>query len=105
MLCQAAAQASKMERTLTLYFKYKDFSGKIGEYEAFATAVVNANDNDDDDVKRTNDWFTHIMELKIKSDPEVAGVYISEEVKQLTKKDLKTVKAGNVVMLNKESKK
>ena len=64
-------------------------------------AVVNA--KDDDEVKRTNDWFTHIMELKIKSDPEVAGVYISDEVKQLTKEDLKTVKANNVVMLNKES--
>ena len=34
-----------MDRTLTLYFKYKDLSGKIGEYEVFATAVVNANDN------------------------------------------------------------
>jgi hypothetical protein len=45
------------------------------------------------------------MELKIKSDSEVAGVYISDEVKQLTKGDLKTVKAGNVVMLNKESEK
>ena len=91
----------RMERTLTLYFKYKDLSGTIGEYEAFATAIVNANDNDE--VKRTNDWFTHIMELKIKSDPEVAGVYISDEVKQLTKEDLKTVKANNVVTLNKES--
>ena len=93
----------KMDRTLTLYFKYKDLSGKIGEYEAFATAIVNANDNDE--VKRTNDWFTRIMELKIKSDPEVAGVYISDEVKQLTKEDLKTVKANNVVTLNKESDK
>ena len=92
-----------MERTLTLFFKYKDLSGTIGEYEAFATAIVNANDNDE--VKRTNDWFTHIMELKIKSDPEVAGVYISDEVKQLTKEDLKTVKANNVVTLNKESDK
>jgi hypothetical protein len=92
-----------MERTLTLYFKYKYFGSVISEYEAFATAVVNANDNDE--IKRTNDWFTHIMELKIKSDSEVAGVYISDEVKQLTKGDLKTVKAGNVVMLNKESEK
>tara|TARA_B100000809_G_C15081868_1_gene509938 strand:+ start:71 stop:349 length:279 start_codon:yes stop_codon:yes gene_type:complete len=90
-----------MERTLTLYFKYKDLSGKVGEYEVFATAVVNATDNDE--VKKTNDWFTRIMELKIKSDPEVAGVYISDEVKQLTKEDLKTVTASNVVMLNKES--
>ena len=86
-----------MDRTLTLYFKYKDLSGKIGEYEVFATAVVNANDNDE--FKQTNDWFTRIMELKIKSDPEVAGVYISDEVKQLTKKDLKTVKANNVLPL------
>ena len=86
-----------MDRTLTLYFKYKDLSGTIGEYEAFATAIVNANDNDE--VKRTNDWFTRIMELKIKSDPEVAGVYISDEVKQLSKKDLKTVKANNVLPL------
>ena len=39
------------------------------------------------------------MELKIKSDPEVAGVYISDEVKQLTKEDLKTVKANNVLPL------
>ena len=92
-----------MERTLTLYFKYKDLSGKVGEYEVFATAVVNATDNDE--VKKTNDWFTRIMELKIKSDPEVAGVYISDEVKQLTKEDLKTVTASNVVMLNKESEK
>ena len=30
-----------MEKTLTLYFKYKDLSGKVGEYEVFATAVVN----------------------------------------------------------------
>ena len=66
-------------------------------------SIVNANDNDE--CKRTNDWFTHIMELKIKSDPEVAGVYISDEVKQLTKEDLKTVTASNVVMLNKESEK
>ena len=86
-----------MERTLTLYFKYKDLSGKIGEYEVFATAVVNANDNDE--FKQTNDWFTRIMELKIKSDPEVAGVYISDEVKKLSKKDLKTVKANNVLPL------
>lgn len=90
-----------MERTLTLYFKYKDLSGKVGEYEVFATAVVNA--KDDDEVKKTNDWFTRIMELKIKSDPEVAGVYISDDVKPLTKEDLKTVKANNVVVLNKES--
>ena len=90
-----------MERTLTLYFKYKDLSGKVGEYEVFTTAVVNA--KDDDEVKKTNDWFTRIMELKIKSDPEVAGVYISDEVKQLTKEDLKTVNTSNVVMLNKES--
>ena len=39
------------------------------------------------------------MELKIKSDPEVAGVYISDEVKKLSKKDLKTVKANNVLPL------
>ena len=89
-----------MERTLTLYFKYKELTGKIGEYEVFATAVVNA--GNDDEWKKTNDWFTHIMELKIKSDPEVAGVYISDEVKQLTKEDLKTVKANNVFILNKE---
>jgi hypothetical protein len=88
-----------MERTLTLYFKYKDLSGKVGEYEQFATAVVNAND----DLKETNDWFTHIMELKIKSDPEVAGVYISDEVKKLSKEDLKTVKENNVITLVKES--
>jgi hypothetical protein len=92
-----------MERTLTLFFKYKEFGNVISEYEAFATAVVNANDNDE--VKRTNDWFTHIMELKIKSDPEVAGVYISDEVKKLSKEDLKTVKANNIVMLTKESDK
>jgi len=88
-----------MDRTLTLFFKYKDLSGKIGEYEQFATAVVNAND----DLKETNDWFTHIMELKIKSDPEVAGVYISDEVKKLSKEDLKTVKENNVITLVKES--
>ena len=86
-----------MERTLTLFFKYKDLSGKIGEYEAFATAVVNANDNDE--FKTANDWFTRIVELKIKSDPEVAGVYISDEIKKLSKKDLKTVKANNVLPL------
>jgi len=86
-----------MDRTLTLFFKYKDLSGKIGEYEVFATAVVNANDNNE--FKTANDWFTHIVELKIKSDPEVAGVYISDEVKQLSKKDLKTVKANNVLPL------
>jgi hypothetical protein len=86
-----------MERTLTLFFKYKDFSGKIGEYEVFATAVVNANDNDE--FKTANDWFTRIVELKIKSDPEVAGVYISDEIKKLSKKDLKTVKANNVLPL------
>ena len=86
-----------MDRTLTLYFKYKDLSGKIGEYEVFATAVVNANDNDE--FKTANDWFTRIVELKIKSDPEVAGVYISDEIKKLSKKDLKTVKANNVLPL------
>jgi hypothetical protein len=86
-----------MERTLTLFFKYKDLSGKIGEYEVFATAVVNANDNDE--FKTANDWFTRIVELKIKSDPEVAGVYISDEIKKLSKKDLKTVKANNVLPL------
>ena len=74
-----------MERTLTLFFKYKDLSGKIGEYEVFATAVVNANDNDE--FKTANDWFTRIVELKIKSDPEVAGVYISDEIKKLSKKE------------------
>ena len=92
-----------MERILTLYFKYKDLGGKVGEYEAFATAVVNVENSDE--CKKTNDWFTRIMELKIKSDPEVAGVYISDEVKQLTKEDLKTIKANNVIMLNKESEK
>ena len=86
-----------MERTLTLFFKYKDLSGKVGEYEIFATAVVNASNNDE--FKKANDWFTHIMELKIKSDPEVAGVYISDEVKKLSKKDLKTIKANNVLPL------
>jgi len=86
-----------MERTLTLFFKYKDLSGKITDYEIFATAVVNANDNDE--FKRANDWFTRIIELKIKSDPEVAGVYISDEIKKLSKKDLKTVKANNVLPL------
>ena len=86
-----------MERTLTLFFKYKDLSGNITDYEIFATAVVNANDNDE--FKRANDWFTRIIELKIKSDPEVAGVYISDEIKKLSKKDLKTVKANNVLPL------
>ena len=43
-----------------------------------------------------------MMELKIKSDPEVAGVYISDEVKPLTKKELKEFNKNNVISLNKE---
>jgi hypothetical protein len=89
-----------MERTLTLFFKYKDFGGTVSEYEPFATAVVEANDADSE--KQTNDWFTHIMDLKIKSDSDVAGVYISDEVKKVNKPSLKTVKPGKVIQLKPE---
>ena len=61
-----------MDRVLTLYFKYKDIGGNIGEYEPFATAVVDVEGREE--AIKTNEWLTHLMELKIKSDSDVAGV-------------------------------
>lgn len=89
-----------IKRELTLFFKYKDLSGKISEHEAFLTVTIDANDVNA--YEKQIDWLNQMMELKIKSDPEVAGVYISDEVKPLTKKELKEFNKNNVISLNKE---
>jgi hypothetical protein len=93
-----------MDRVLTLYFKYKDIGGNIGEYEPFATAVIDVEGREE--AIKTNEWLTHLMELKIKSDSDVAGVYISDETKTApTGLKLTTVtKTDNVIQLKGEPK-
>jgi len=93
-----------MDRILTLYFKYKDIGGNIGEYEPFATAVFDVEGKEE--ATKTNEWLTHLMELKIKSDSDVAGVYISDETtKTPTGVKLTTVtKTNNVIQLKGEPK-
>jgi hypothetical protein len=93
-----------MDRVLTLYFKYKDLGGNIGEYEPFATAVVDVEGGEE--ATKITEWLTYLMELKIKSDSDVAGVYISDETtKTPTGIKLTTVtKTNNVIQLKGEPK-
>jgi len=93
-----------MDRVLTLYFKYKDLGGNIGKYEPFATAVIDVEGKEE--AIKTNEWLTHLMELKIKSDSDVAGVYISDEISETPTgiKLTKVTKTNNVIQLKGEPK-
>jgi len=89
-----------LKRELTLHFRYKDLGGNVGDYEAFLTSVVEANDSIS--YEKELEWLNKMIEIKVKADPDVAGCYISDEVLPLTKQEIKQFKKNNVISLTKK---